>query len=831
MVLKLKDFIRLIRSCKTAADERGVVAKESASIRTSFKEEQTEYRHINVAKLLYIHMLGYPAQFGQMECVKLVASPRFTDKRLGYLGIMLLLDENQETLTLVTNSLKNDLNHSNMYIVGLALCTLGNISSVEMSRDLSHEVEKLMGSSNSYIRKKAALAALRIIRKVPDLQDNFLSRCRSLLSERNHGALLTGITLVMEMCKMSPEILVEFRKSVPTLGRHLKNLITSGFSPEHDVSGITDPFLQVKILRLLRLLGANDNEASEAMNDVLAQVATSTDGAKNVGNSILYECVLTILNVKSENSLRVLAVNILGKFLANKDNNIRYVSLQTLSLCLPHDLSSVLRHRSTILDCLRDPDISIRRRALELSFAIVNETNVRVMVRELLAFLEIADVEFKTSMVAKLFDVAKWYAPNRRWHLDTLIRVLKLAGSYTPEALLSQFIRLVTNTPELQGYAVHKLYHSLKADMSQEALVLAGVWCIGEFGDVLVKGGMNGGLLGAAEGEEEQVLELLESVLSGPFSTPIVKEYVVMALGKLTGRLTNASVVERTKNLIKKHTTSMQLELQQRSVELTNLFGLDSGVRAALLERMPILEWKEEKPKTAMSPGTLTELYHPLPTSGATPTSQSTTSDALLDLGGLSLGSGVPGAAPVMPTAAPAKNALDIMADIFGGAPAPAQNAQPKSAAPVDLMGLMGGVTSSAPKPQSSGNDLLATSPARSPTQSTFTAYASATLTITFRPTRDLTNPLVTVITASYSNATAAPISDINLQIAVPKTMKLAMQPLESNVLAGGSKMEQGIKVLKSSEGERVKLRLKVGFNSAGKKVDDIVEFAFPEGI
>jgi len=52
----------------------------------------------------------------------------------------------------------SDMNHSNMYAVGLALCTFANIASEEMSRDLANEIEKLLGSSNTYIRKKVRIS-------------------------------------------------------------------------------------------------------------------------------------------------------------------------------------------------------------------------------------------------------------------------------------------------------------------------------------------------------------------------------------------------------------------------------------------------------------------------------------------------------------------------------------------------------------------------------------------------------------------------------------------------------------------------------------------------
>ncbi|KAG2071529.1 Adaptor protein complex AP-1 gamma subunit [Suillus decipiens] len=833
----LKALIKGIRACKTVADERALIQQESAAIRASFREEDVYARHNNIAKLLYIHMLGSPAHFGQIECLKLVASPRFTDKRLGYLGIMLLLDENQEVLTLVTNSLKNDMNHSNMYVVGLGLCTFANIASEEMSRDLANEIEKLLGSSNTYIRKKAALCALRVIKKVPDLTDHFISKAKNLLTDRNHGVLLTAITLTTEMCQIDENCLNEFRNAVPLLVRNLKALVTTGYSPEHDVSGITDPFLQVKVLRLLRLLGRGDARASETMNDILAQVATNTDSTKNVGNSILYETVLTILEIEADSGLRVMAINILGKFLGNRDNNIRYVALNTLNKVVGMDTNAVQRHRNIILDCLRDGDISIRRRALELSYALINEQNVRILIRELLAFLEVADDEFKFGMTTQISLAAERFAPNKRWHIDTVLRVLKLAGNFVREEILSAFIRLVAHTPELQAYTSSKLYTALQDDISQESLTLAALWVIGEYGDVLFDGGV------VDEDQPKQItdkdlLDLLLTTLDSPYANSLTRQFLMASITKLASRPTTSSPQEqRIAEVLAKYTTSPELELQQRAVEFASLFTL-GDLRSGVLERMPPPELKA----TVM--GVVSE-NKPV---------GSTQSGKDADL----LGDEVASPTPVVNGQATHNN-QDLLAEIFGSSPAapsttpgrtPSISPQPQKSSVQDILGLFDSSPSPAspgPAPSSAASAFAAFSPQSqsqapprpspqqqhppAPRLTSYTAYDKQELKITLTPQTSAARPGVVNIMARFQVSGSNAATGLNFQAAVPKSQQLQMLPMSNSDIQPGTTETQQMRVM-APPGANIRLRLRISYAIAGQAVQDQIDFSgFPPGL
>ncbi|XP_074093930.1 adaptor protein complex 1, gamma subunit isoform X4 [Cotesia typhae] len=801
---RLRDLIRQIRAARTAAEERTVVNKECAYIRSTFREEDSVWRCRNIAKLLYIHMLGYPAHFGQLECLKLIASTRFTDKRIGYLGAMLLLDERQDVHLLITNCLKNDLNSTTQFVIGLALCTLGAIASPGMARDLAAEVERLMKSPNAYIRKKAALCAFRIIRRVPELMEMFLPATRSLLTEKNHGVLITGVTLITEMCENSIDTLNHFKKIVPNLVRILKNLILAGYSPEHDVSGVSDPFLQVKILRLLRILGHNDVETSEAMNDILAQVATNTETSKNVGNTILYETVLSIMDIKSESGLRVLAVNILGRFLLNNDKNIRYVALNTLLKTVYVDTSAVQRHRSTILECLKDPDVSIRRRAMELSFALVNTSNIKNMMKELLLFLERADPEFKAQCSSNIVMSAERYAPNKRWHLETLFKVLVAAGNYVRDDVVACTIQLISETQTQQAYAVNALWHALEKDtFDKQPLAQVATWCIGEYGDLLLYAQPPEDVEAPVNLTEDDVIDVYQRLLWSPQNTVITKQYTLLSLTKLSTRFQCGN--EKIRQIIDTFGSNLHIELQQRGIEFSQLFRKYDHLRPALLERMPPME--TAKPQAngiiGIANGDQDVEEEKPPTEQV---SASTDSSALLDLLGSS-DLGMPSISSPTTTSLPAITPVtnNNLLDLLGGLDL---NTTPT--APASVIGQIQSPSQSFGPSTNFMVDGLLNSTAQNDAQ-TMVIFDSNGLKITFTVERPDDLPDLLVINMTAVNSNIIPLTDFVFSAAVPRAFQLQMLSPSGTVIAPSGQVTQVLKVSSLNNGV-LRMRLRISY-------------------
>lgn len=72
-------------------------------------------------QLLFIFLLGHDIDFGHMEAVNLLSSNKYSEKQIGYLFISVLLDENNDLMRLIVQSVKNDLCARNPIHVNLAL--------------------------------------------------------------------------------------------------------------------------------------------------------------------------------------------------------------------------------------------------------------------------------------------------------------------------------------------------------------------------------------------------------------------------------------------------------------------------------------------------------------------------------------------------------------------------------------------------------------------------------------------------------------------------------------------------------------------------------------
>lgn len=366
---------------------------------------------------------------------------------------------------------------------------------------------------------------------------------------------------------------------------------------------------------------------------------------------------------------------------------------------------------------------------------------------------------------------------------------------------MSSFVRLIATTPDLQTYSVQKLYAALKEDITQEGLTLAGSWVIGEYGDALLRGGQTEEGEPVPEVKQSDIVDLFETILSSSYAGQIVTQYIITAAEKLTTRLTEPAQVDRLRRLLQRYQTNLDVEIQQRAVEYSNLFGFDQ-IRRGVLEKMPPPEIREEQ--RVLGEATKKQKSRVAKKKPA----QANTEDLLLDLMG---DTGMPGPDVSATINGSQQQNADLLADILGGPSIPSAPTQTTSPPPSNVNSILDlfnnpGATSPQPpaaaQPPQSSFDLLGgmssppsqvSSPPVSSGPPAHTAYQKNDLHITFQLQR--TGNAVQVLARFRNTGSFSHLSGVSLQAAVPKSQKLQLQPISQSELDGGQEATQQMRV------------------------------------
>ncbi|KAG7110165.1 AP-2 complex subunit alpha-2 like protein [Verticillium longisporum] len=587
----LVQFIADLRNARARDLEEKRINKELANIRQKFKDGSLSGYHKKkyVCKLLYIYILGWNVDFGHLEAVNLISATKYSEKQIGYLAMTLFLHEKHELLHLVVNSIRKDLLENNELFNCLALHAIANVGSKEMGEALSSEVHRLLiaPTSKTFVKKKAALTLLRLYRKHPEIiQPQWAERIISLMDDPDLGVALSVTSLVMALAQDNLE---QYQGAYARAAIKLKRVVIDGeFTPDYLYYKVPCPWIQVKLLRLLQYFPPSEDThirdmIRESVQKILNLALEQTKNVQqnNAQNAVLFEAIDLVIHLDTETALMKQISSRLGRFLTSRETNVRYLGLEAMThlAARGENLEPIKQHQDIIVGSLKDRDISVRRKGLDLLYSMCDTSNAQVIVGELLHFLQNADFAIREEMVLKIAILTEKYATDVQWYVDISLRLIAMAGDHVSDEVWQRVIQIVTNNEELQVYAAQHSLQYVKQDHCHETLVKIGAYILGEFGHLIADQPKCSPI------EQFLALQGKISACSSPTRAMILSCFVkfVNLFPEIKPRLLNAF-------RIFSHT--LDSELQQRACEYLALANMptDDLLRTVLDEMPPFPE-------------------------------------------------------------------------------------------------------------------------------------------------------------------------------------------------------------------------------------------------
>ncbi|KAH7832197.1 Adaptor protein complex 2 (AP-2), alpha subunitA [Monocercomonoides exilis] len=591
----LSNFLNDIRFCKTRDLEEQRVEKELSHIREAFinpKKLDMYNRKKYALKLMYIDLLGFSVDFGHMETMELLHSPKYSDKVIGYVVLGSLVNEKSEIIRLVNQALLSDLTSRRECFQALALTFIANCGNTETAETLANNVGKLLMSktASKFIIKKASLCLLHMFKKNPDIvqQESWNERLVTLLQNRDGGVLTCVMSLLNSFAAVNPEA---HRQLLPVVCRMIKGVVLKNMvTGDYMYDNIPAPWLVVKVFQFIQHYPVIDEpEVLEDLIVVLRRIINTdrshfvtsnptTRVAKkhNAMLAVLFEAIYAATALRIDQQLIKRCISHMRFFLAINDPDILYLSLQALQSLCPLDPTSTgddPMFVDLVEKLLMHRDIVIRRRALDVLFEICNEHNSADVVAKLISYLDQAEIEIKDELVLKIAILAEKYHSSMEWYVDVIFRLLQLAGDSTPPEIWYRIVQVISNNPQMQSYASAAGAVMLREANLPDSAVQMCAYVVGEYHKAIPPSSV-------------AISEIVERIgVYIAFAKPATKAILVSALAKIGA--STPEVSSAVTELLTKYTTFIAEDTQERSCEFLSLLKTSPDDAKTTLGQLP----------------------------------------------------------------------------------------------------------------------------------------------------------------------------------------------------------------------------------------------------
>lgn len=488
-------------------------------------------------------------------------------------------------IPLVINSFRLDLESRNDNFVCLALAAVCNIGGKGMAEAMAPVVEKLLisAASSPMIRKKSAMCLMRLYQRYPEIitTEVWVERFTEMLANEIDLGVMSGyISLLTHLTQAFPDVFHALRKNV--LGVVTRIIVERKYNREYIYYKVANPWVQVKLFKLLQMYPVSTLTSTEtaSLKEILGKVMAAVDVVKgqtsqnqrNAFNAVFFEAVNLIIYLRNDLQLLSQVGQIVGGYLTERQSNLRYLSLEAMTRFAaigPEAVALLTQHQAVITQALEDPDISIRKRALDLLYNMCDRSNCETIVGELLKYLHrlnsqiSADIAIREELVLKIAILAEKYATRYKWYVDVMLQLVTMAGDAMSDEIWYRAIRLITNHEDIQQYAAEVAWKAVRSDLANETTVKVSAYILGEYGDLISD---------QQDAAGDQQFAILWSKFTSGAVGDATKAILLSTFIKFCRMY--PSLVSRIGPIFKQYSTQIDPELQQRSVEYLGLLAL-----------------------------------------------------------------------------------------------------------------------------------------------------------------------------------------------------------------------------------------------------------------